>query len=105
MSRETREILEDALVHLHLVERYARGDLEDQLVIDAVCMRLSASIEVLSTLAPELRVRLFRKDWSRMWGLRNRIAHGYLLVNPAIIRETVNHDVAVITERIQAELR
>lgn len=36
-----------------------------------------------------------------MWGMRNRIAHGYLLVDSSIIRQTVNHDIPGIVVRIR----
>lgn len=54
MSRRTRrpprEVLTDALAHCAMVGRYAAGDVDDQLTIDAICMRLSAGVEALSTL-------------------------------------------------------
>jgi uncharacterized protein with HEPN domain len=39
-----------------------------------------------------------------MWGMRNRIAHGYMLVDAAIVRETMRHDVPDIVGRIMREL-
>lgn len=80
MSRKPEEVLRDALAHLQTMQAYAEHDLNDQLVIDAACMRLSAAIEVLATLEPDVRNQLFGADWPLMWGMRNRIAHGYLLV-------------------------
>lgn len=103
MSREPQEILRDALLHFEMLQSYASRDLEDQLVIDAICMRLSAGIEVLATLSLSDRERLFGEVWPLMWGMRNRIAHGYLLVNPAIIRQTIEHDIPVIMSAITAE--
>jgi len=45
MSRSTKELLREALVHLELAGEYAGDkDLDQQLVIDAICMRLSAEI-------------------------------------------------------------
>lgn len=79
---------------------HASHDLGDQLVIDAVCMRLSAGIETLATVDPAVRADLFGDDWRLMWGMRNRIAHGYLLVDSSIIRQTVNHDIPGIVVRI-----
>jgi uncharacterized protein with HEPN domain len=79
--------------------RHSRGDLDDlddlddQLVIDAVCMRLSAGVEALSGLDVSTRDRLFGEAWPLMWGMRNRIAHGYLLVNAGIVRRTLEHDI------------
>ena len=39
-----------------------------------------------------------------MWGMRNRIAHGYLLVDPTVIRATLTHDVPTIVRRIRRTL-
>jgi uncharacterized protein with HEPN domain len=39
-----------------------------------------------------------------MWGMRNRIAHGYLLVDADIVRRTVEHDIPPILTSIEAEL-
>lgn len=101
MSRQVSEILEDALSHFEMTLRHARRDLDDQLVIDAVCMRLSAGIEALATLDSSVREDLFGADWRLMWGMRNRIAHGYLLVDVDIVRRTVERDVPLIVARIQ----
>jgi len=104
VSREPDEILRDALAHLQIMQGYAEHDLNDQLVIDAVCMRLSAGIEALTTLEPDARDRLFGTDWPLMWGMRNRIAHGYLLVDTAIVRQTLAHDIPKIIDRIRRHL-
>ncbi len=105
MSRSDQEILRDALAHLQLLSTYAANrDVDDQVVIDAMCMRLSAGIEVLARLDAKERDRLFGDDWLVMWGMRNRIAHGYLLVNAAIIRATVTDDLPSIVMVIATEL-
>ena len=39
-----------------------------------------------------------------MWGMRNRIAHGYLLVDTDIVRRTLQHDIPPIMASIEAEL-
>lgn len=67
-------------------------------------MRLSAAIESLARLAATERVRIFGADWQLMWGMRNRIAHGYLLIDADIIRETAVRDVPAIIDRILDEL-
>lgn len=104
MSREPDEILRDALAHFQTMQAYAEHDLDDQLVIDAVCMRLSAGIEALATLDPDMRDQLFGTDWPLMWGMRNRIAHGYLLVDAAIVRQTLAQDIPKIIDRLQDRL-
>lgn len=104
MTRSKDEILGEALHHFKVMLGYASHDLDDQLVIDAVCMRLSAALEVLNRLDPSDRDEIFAEDWAAMWGMRNRIAHGYLLVNPPIVRQTLKIDIPSLVSRIEREL-
>jgi hypothetical protein len=46
--------------------QHAQGNLDDQLVIDAICMRLSAGVEALARLGTETRDRLFGDAWPLM---------------------------------------
>lgn len=104
MSRSADELLREALVHLELANSYADNSDLDQLTIDAICMRLSAGIEVLARLDVPVRSALFGDSWSFMWGMRNRIAHGYLLVNADIVRQTIKVDLPDIVRVIRGEL-
>ena len=104
MSRLTEELLREALVHLELANTYAENENLGQLVIDAICMRLSAGIEVLARLDSPVRSSLFGDNWQLMWGMRNRIAHGYLLVDSDIVRQTIEVDLPDIIRVIRAEL-
>ncbi len=104
MTRTVDELLREALAHFEIMLAHARNDTMDQLVIDAVCLRLSAGLEVLSRLDPDLRHELFGDEWPMMWGMRNRIAHGYLLVDEAIVRRTLDADMPVVLERISRVL-
>lgn len=99
MTRTSEEALRETQAHFALMLEHATGDLTDQLVIDAVCMRLSAGIESLSGLDEATRDRLFGEAWPLMWGMRNRIAHGYLLVDAGIVRRTLAHDIPPILAR------
>ena len=47
---------------------------------------------------------MFGDAWPLMWGMRNRIAHGYLLVDTDIVRRTLEHDIPPILTGIEAEL-
>lgn len=95
------EILQDALAHFEIMHGHAEQGLDERLVIDAVCMRLSAGIESLAALDSDVREEVFGGVWPLMWGMRNRIAHGYLLVDTTLIRETLIHDVPAIMSRIR----
>lgn len=101
MTRSTHELLGEALSHFEIMLDYAGHDLDEQLVIDAVCMRLAAGLEVLNRLDSGVRGDLFGEDWPAMWGMRNRIAHGYLLVNATIVHRTLEVDIPNIVTRIE----
>jgi uncharacterized protein with HEPN domain len=95
-------VLEEALAHFEVVAEYDSGDLADQKTVDAICMRLSAGIEALSALSAADREALFGDVWNQKWGMRNRIAHGYLLVEPAIVRSTVDRDLPMMIVVVKA---
>lgn len=67
-------------------------------------MRLSAGIEVLARLDSRVRTNLSGNNWQLMWGMGNRIAHGYLLVNPGIVRQTIEVDLPDTIRVIGSEL-
>lgn len=104
MKRDRDDLLRDALAHFEVMDRYGAQDTSDQLVIDAICMRLAAGLDVLADLDAETRAELFAGQWSLMWGMRNRIVHGYLLVDPEIVRQTIDHDIASIVASIRQAL-
>ena len=103
MSRTEDQIIAEAAYHLtRLSEHLDRADLSDDTVFDAVCLRLSAAVESLSGLDDERRTALFGEDWRAMWGMRNRIAHGYVGVDRASIEATVNNDVPQLLSTLAA---
>ncbi len=103
MTRTREESLREARTHVALMRQQAVGDLADQLVIDAVCMRLSTGVQALAQLDPPTRDRLFGDAWPLMWGMRNCIAPGYLLVDTDIVRRTLQHDIPPIRASIESE--
>lgn len=103
--RSTDEVLEEALAHLQLAAEYATRDLDQQIVLDAASLRLAAGIDALSRLESDTRNDLFGQEWNVMWGMRNRIAHGYLLVDSRIVRQTLAVDLPDLVERIRQTRR
>lgn len=59
---------------------------------------------MLARLDLHVRNTLFGNDWQFMWGMRNGIAHGYLLVNSDIVRQTVQADLPDIARIVRREL-
>jgi uncharacterized protein with HEPN domain len=84
----------DALDHLEIMGQHiAQGSLEQLVVRDAVCLRLSVAIEVLNRLDGSLRDQLFGDTWPKMWATRNRIAHAYNLVSFGVIAQAIELDI------------
>lgn len=102
--RSTAELLEEALSNLELAAEHSQLDLEQQVILDGASLRLAAGIEALSRLPPEVRTALFEDRWAVMWGMRNRIAHGYLLIDSEIVRQTLRGDLPVLVREIREAL-
>lgn len=56
-------------------------------------LRLAAMIEALHRGAPDLTTDLFGDEWIVIWGMRNRIAHGYAWIDIETVRVTVGQDI------------
>jgi len=94
--RERRDdVIRVALNHLMILQSHlVTGSLHDLVVLDAVCLRLEAAIDVSNRLDAEHRNALFGESWYAMWATRNIIAHVYDLVDFEIIAATIEQDVS-----------
>ncbi len=59
--------------------------LQQTIVYDAVCMNLLRLGECARFLGPETRSRLPTVPWPDLVNLRNRLAHGYETLKPALL--------------------
>lgn len=101
MSRTATELIASVEQHLRVLhEHVARGDMEDETIFDAVCMRLSAAIESLGAIDDGLREQAFGSSWPAIWSVRRRIARGDVVIDRQIIVSTVDHDLPEFEERI-----
>lgn len=64
-------------------------------------MRLSAAIDALNRLPQDVKDELFGETWKLMFGMRNRIAHGYAAVDSDTIRITVEEELPPMVEKIR----
>lgn len=103
MSRATNELLAEALAHLDAMHRHlARRSIDDETVADAVSLRLAATIDVLHRGAPELTTELFEEEWPVIWGMRNRISHGYAWIDYDTVQATLEEDVPALEAKLRA---
>jgi uncharacterized protein with HEPN domain len=78
-------------------------DLGDQVVIDAIAMRLSAGVEAMNALDRDYLESVFG-EWHGMWGMRNRIAHGYIVTDSSLVIESAVHELPAVVQAINREL-
>lgn len=84
-----------------------RGDLADETIVDAACLRLAAAIESVGSLPDDALQQEFGTDWAAIWSVRNRISHGYMFLDRAIIEDTLRKDIdpfVAALDRIAARL-
>ena len=102
MKRSDREWLVDALDHIDVLKQHlSRGDIREQIVLDAAVLRLSSAIESLSHVSDSLRRPVVPdKLWREIKGTRNLFAHEYGFLNEAQLREIFERD----TARLEADI-
>lgn len=102
MNRSTDERAKIALGHIELLREHLNaGPLSEQLVFDAVCMRLSAAIEEASEIDESLLLQTFGDDWRLIKAMRNAIAHGYEFIDSILIGDTIINDLAVFERGLE----
>lgn len=102
MSRDPIDNLGTAIDHLAVLDRYlAGGSLDDMIVFDAVCMRLSSAIESVSRLPEVWLVAEFGEDWPRIRATRNVIARDYRNVDQARVRQVVEQRLTRFTAGVR----
>lgn len=71
---------------------------------DAILMQVVVIGEAVNELSDEFKDDHYHLPWDKAVGLRNRIAHGYLDVNPKIIWQTIKEDLPNLKKDIEALL-
>lgn len=106
MSRTDEELVRDALNHLEVLrDHLSKGPFEDPLISDAVNMRLSAAIETISQTSLGLQETYFGESWRFMKSMRNRISHGYALLDLDVVQGTIEGDVPYFETQLRQALK
>lgn len=100
MRPSDRELFEAALHHLGRAKVYSTEDLTKGMVLDAISMRLVAMIDTLGRLSDDVLLDCLGEDWILMRGMRNRIVHGYMSIDPDAVRITVKEELTNVESRI-----
>ncbi|MGH3505972.1 MAG: HepT-like ribonuclease domain-containing protein [Nocardioidaceae bacterium] len=108
MSRFDGDRLDDINAAIDAIRSHLRrGGLEDDLVLDAVRVRLIEIGEAVKALSPDLTGTEPEIPWRQIARMRDHLAHRYFATEVVVIRSTVNDDLgelAASVERLRRRL-
>lgn len=112
MENKDREILLKILKHSeHAIEytsKYKdRSSFEaDEMCVEATVFNLMQIGELAkSSLSEDLKKSLSSIPWNQIYGLRNRIVHGYEGVNLSVVWDTIKDDLPELIKEIKKALQ
>ena len=101
MSRRDTVMLRDIAVAISAIRRHLRhGELSDELVFDAVRMRLIEVGEAAKALSDEARGLAPSVPWRLIAGMRDRLTHRYFESDLDIIASTIENDLPLLLKAI-----
>jgi len=95
VSRYDNERLDDIVAALDAIASHLdRGPLDDDLVYDAVRVRLIEIGEAVKSIEAELLKNEPGIPWAQIAKMRDKLAHHYFDASHQIIRDTIDNDLA-----------
>ncbi len=109
MTKDWRVFAEHILEGIERIWEYrARveaGRADADMASDAILRLLETIAEAASDKLPDtIKERHADIDWKRMSGMRVRLAHVYLAIDPAVIEATVARDLGPLYEAMKIEI-
>jgi len=112
MDNKDKEILLKILKHADHAVKYASAHQTmdsfeaDDMCVEATVFNLMQIGELAkNSLSDELKNQIKSIPWNQIYGLRNRIVHGYEGVNLSIVWDTVNDDLPQLAKEIRKALK
>lgn len=100
-----QDILDSALLVQRRVEGKALQDILDSIDLqDMIVFRLLVIGEAAKRLSDETIAEIPAVPWVRVQGMRNRLIHGYDLVDFEIVWETINAHLPPMISAVRAHL-
>ena len=104
MTRSEQERFDDILQAIQRCLDY-RSHLESgefaSMAYDAVLRNLAVIGEAVRSLPSETRDKMPDVPWAAIAGLRNIVVHDYFRVNPELILDILDHQLAPLAERLR----
>ncbi len=111
MEAKDRRVLEKISRHISSVLNYCRdcSSLEafegDSMLVEACVFNLMQIGELAKTaLSDEVKASMTAIPWKQLYGMRNRIVHGYSGVDMRIVWDTISDDLEPLKAEIEKYL-
>ena len=86
-------------------QRAEAGKADPEMAFLAILRLLETVCEAASDKLPdEIKDRYFSVDWKAIRGMRIRLAHAYLSIDPAVIESTIARDLDPLYEAMKREV-
>jgi uncharacterized protein with HEPN domain len=105
-KRDWTLFLQDMLDIIGKIGQYTSGVsfqdfLQDSRTQDAVVRNLEVLGEAARRIPPDIQERYPEIPWAQIVGLRNRLIHGYFLVDYGIVWEIVQNELSPLREKLE----
>jgi Uncharacterized conserved protein len=105
-KRDWRVILADILESINKIENYVEGVtyqqfIQDDKTKDAVVRNLEIIGESANQIPKNIRQKFSDVPWPQIIGLRNKMIHGYFVVDYRIVWEIVKKDIPSLRRKIE----
>jgi uncharacterized protein with HEPN domain len=108
--RAWQERIEDILGAIAEIETFIAGLSRDQFLADAKTLKaVTADLTIIGEAASHVPAATVQAHpeipWPLMTGMRHRIVHGYYQVDPVIVWDTCQHDLAPLVPLLRQLLQ
>lgn len=107
MSNRDRAVLEKILKHINSILQYCqncksfRDFQRDSMLVEATVFNLMQIGELAKeSLSDEAKAQFKTIPWNQLYGMRNRIVHGYSGINLNIVWDTVSQDIPALKDEL-----
>ena len=112
MDSKNMAVLKKMLQHTQAIQEYC-ADCTDHKSFEANPVRVEATVFNLmqlgelakQSLDEEIKAQLPSIPWQQIYGLRNRIVHGYSGVNMKIVWDTVSEDIPLLHKELEKAIK
>ena len=112
MNSKDGVVLRKILEHIDTIMKYCKGcsSLQDfqsnSMLVEATVFNLMQIGELAKeSLTDEAKAQFKTIPWSQIYGMRNRIVHGYSGINLSIVWDTISLDLPQLRNELQAAIQ